>query len=140
MEDDDIQDFDLRWEQALFLTNDLPSDKDLEGLYVSKMQDSSQAHTIMTLFNQEILRGDGQKDYHRLRLSVKLIIEEAKRRKTTTTKSEITERGVVIQKKKDKILLPNGTQENTINGKQLGLALKENLAVFYVSLSRETEK
>ena len=52
MENDDIQDFDLRWEQAL-LTNDPPSDKVLEALYVSKLQDSSQAQTIMALYNQE---------------------------------------------------------------------------------------
>ena len=44
---DDIQDFDLRWEQALLLTSDPPSDKVLEGLYVSKLQDSAQAQTIM---------------------------------------------------------------------------------------------
>ena len=46
LEKDDIQDFDLRWEQALLLTSDLPSDKVFEGLYVSKLQDSSQAQTI----------------------------------------------------------------------------------------------
>ena len=27
LENDDIQDFDLRWEQALLLTSDPPSDK-----------------------------------------------------------------------------------------------------------------
>ena len=32
----DLQDFDLRWEQALLLTSDPPSDNVLEGLYVSK--------------------------------------------------------------------------------------------------------
>ena len=45
LEDDDIQDFDFRWEQALLLTSDPPSDKVLEGLYVSKLQDSSEAQT-----------------------------------------------------------------------------------------------
>ena len=56
--ENDIQDFDLRWEQALLLTGDPPSDKVLEGLYVS--------HTIMAQHNQEILRGGGQRDHHRL--------------------------------------------------------------------------
>ena len=50
LENDDIQDFDLRWEQALLLTSDPPSDKVLEVLYVSKLQDSSQAQTILALF------------------------------------------------------------------------------------------
>ena len=42
LENDDIQDFELRWEQALLLTSDPPSDKVLEGLYVSNLQDSFQ--------------------------------------------------------------------------------------------------
>ena len=55
-ETDDIQAFDLRWEQAWLLTNDHPSDMVLEGLYVFKLQDSFQIHTITALYNQEILR------------------------------------------------------------------------------------
>ena len=81
LENDDTQDFDLRWEQALLLISDPPSDKVLEGLYVSKLQDSSQAHTIMALLNQEILRGGGKRDYHRLRMCVKLHTEQAQRSK-----------------------------------------------------------
>ena len=46
LENDDIQDFDLRWQQALLLTSDPLSDKVLEGLYVNKLQDSSQALTV----------------------------------------------------------------------------------------------
>ena len=38
-----------------------------KGLYVFKFQDSSQAQSIMTLFNHEILRGGGKRNYHRLR-------------------------------------------------------------------------
>ena len=56
MADDDIQDFDLRWEQALLLTNDPPSDMVLEGLYVFKLSGSFQIHTIMALNDREILR------------------------------------------------------------------------------------
>ena len=62
LENDHVQDFDLRWEQALLLTSDPPSDKVLGGLYVSKWQDSSQAQTILALFNQEILRGGGKRE------------------------------------------------------------------------------
>ena len=80
LENDDIQDFDLRWEQALLLTSDPPSDKVLEGLYVSILQDSSQAPTIMPQYNQEILRGGGQRYYHRLRMCVKLHFEQAQKK------------------------------------------------------------
>ena len=91
-----FQDFDLRWKQALLLTSDPPSDKVL-GLYVSKLQDSSQAQTIMALKNQEILRGGGQRDYHRLRKSVKLHIEQARRSNNFRIQSEITERAAVTK-------------------------------------------
>ena len=70
LDNDDIQDFDLRWEQALLITSDSPPDKVLGGLYVSKLQDSSQAQTIMALYNQEIVRGGEKRDYHRLRMCV----------------------------------------------------------------------
>ena len=96
---DDIQDFDLRWEQALLLTSDPPSDIVLEGLYVSKLQESSQALTIMALYNQEILRGGGQRDCHKLRMCVKLHIEQTQKNKNFRIQNEITERGAVIKGK-----------------------------------------
>ena len=99
LENDDIQDFDLRWEQALLLTSVPPFDNVLEGLYVSKLQDSSQIQTIMALYNQEILRGGGKRDFHRLRLCVTLYIEQAQRSKNFRIQNEITERGAVTKGK-----------------------------------------
>ena len=51
LENDDIHDFDLRWQQALLLISDPPSDKVLEGLYASKLQDSPQAQNIEAQYN-----------------------------------------------------------------------------------------
>ena len=84
LENDDIQDFDSRWEQALLLTSDPSSDKVLEGLYVSKSQDSSQTQRIMSLYNQEIPRGGGKRDYQRLRMCVKLHVERFTERVAVT--------------------------------------------------------
>ena len=88
----------------MLLTSDPPSDKVLEGLCVSKLQDSSQAQTIMALCNKEILRGGGQRDYHRLRLCVKLHIEQAQKSKNSRIQSEITERVAVTKGKGQKFL------------------------------------
>ena len=88
LENDDIQDFDFYvWSKALLLTVDPPSDKVLEGLHVSKLQDSSQAQTIVALYNQEILRG-GKRDYHRPRMCMKLHIEQAQRSNNFRIQSE----------------------------------------------------
>ena len=100
LDKDDIQDFDLHWEQALLVTSDPPSDKVLEGLYVSKLQDSSQAQTIMALYNHEILREGGKRDHHRLGMCVKLHFEQAQRSKNFRIQSELTERVAVTEGKR----------------------------------------
>ena len=83
----------------MLLTSDPPSDKVLEALYVSKLQDSSQAQKILALYNQEILRGGGQRDYRRLRMCVKLLIEQAQRSENFGIQSEIAERAAVTEGK-----------------------------------------
>ena len=50
LENDDIQDFDLRWEEASLYTSDRPSDKNVEGLYLSKLQVFSRLQTIMAVY------------------------------------------------------------------------------------------
>ena len=47
LQNDDVQDFDVRWGQALLSANDMPSDVNLEGLYKSKLQDSVQLQTVL---------------------------------------------------------------------------------------------
>ena len=73
---DDIHDFDLRWKQAVLSTNDPPADNILEGLYKSKLQDSSQLQTVLSLYNPETIRSGREPDYHRLRMCVKLHIDQ----------------------------------------------------------------
>ena len=137
LENDDVQDFDFRWEEALLLTSDLPSDKVLGGLFVSKLQDSSQAQTTMALHNQEILRGGGKRDYHRLRMCVTLHVEQAQKRNQD---SEQDFRACCRNKERDKILSPSGRQESAFSGRQMGLVHKETLVVFYIRVPRETER
>ena len=44
----------------------------LEGLYMSKLQDSVQLQTVLALYDQETVRNNGQTRYWRLRTSVRL--------------------------------------------------------------------
>ena len=111
LENDDIQDFDLRWEQTLLFTNDPPSHNVLEGLYVSKLQDSSQINTIMALYNPKILRRGGKRGYHRLRMCVKLYIEQAQRSKNFRIHNETTERGAPTEGKGQNSFTMRKTEE-----------------------------
>ena len=45
LQNDDVQDFDVRWDHALFTVIEMRSDAILEGLYKSKLQDSVQLQT-----------------------------------------------------------------------------------------------
>ena len=74
LQNDDVQDFDVRWDQALFSASDMPSDVIPEGLYISKLQDSVQLQTILTLYDQETVRNNGQTSYLRLKTSAKYIL------------------------------------------------------------------
>ena len=42
LQNDDVQDFDVRWDQALLSASETPTEMLLEGLYKSKLQDSVQ--------------------------------------------------------------------------------------------------
>ena len=44
---DDVQDFDVRWDQALLSASETPIEMVLEGLYKSKLQDSGQLQTVI---------------------------------------------------------------------------------------------
>ena len=75
LQNDDVQDFDVRWDQALLPASDMPSDI-LEGLYKSKLQDSVQLQTVLALYDQETVRNNGQTIYLQLKTSVKLRIDQ----------------------------------------------------------------
>ena len=53
LQNDDVQDFDVRWDHALLSVSEMPSDMILKGLYKSKLQDSAQLQTVLALYDQE---------------------------------------------------------------------------------------
>ena len=46
LQNDDVQDFDARWDPAPLPANEIPMDTILEGVYKSKLQDSVQLQTV----------------------------------------------------------------------------------------------
>ena len=60
-QNDDVQDIDIRWDQALFSASDVPSDVVLEGLCkTQKKQATEHLQTVMALYDQETVRNNGQ--------------------------------------------------------------------------------
>ena len=57
LQNDDVQDFAVRWDHALLSVSEMPSDPILEGLYKSKLQNSGRLR--MALYDQGVARNDG---------------------------------------------------------------------------------
>ena len=71
VQNDDVQDFDVRWDQALLSTSETPTEMVLEGIYKSKLQDSVQLQTVLALYDHETVRNSGQPSYSNLKFSCK---------------------------------------------------------------------
>ena len=61
VQNDDVQDFDTRLDQALLTVSEMPSGMILEGLYKSKMENSVQLQTVLALYDQETARTKGSR-------------------------------------------------------------------------------
>ena len=51
---DDIQEFDSKWEGILLSMTKIPSDDILEGLYKRRIRESEKLNTVLELYNLEI--------------------------------------------------------------------------------------
>ena len=97
---DDVQDFDVRWDQALLSANETLTDAVLEGLYKAKLQDSVQHQTVWALYGQETVRNNGQTSYSIFKTSVKLYIHQKIRTRNFRVGNEVIDRGAVIWSRK----------------------------------------
>ena len=70
LQNDDVQDFDTRWDQAPLAASETSTEMVLEDLYKSKLQDSVELQTVLALHEQENIRNNEQPSYSRLKTSV----------------------------------------------------------------------
>ena len=101
-QNDNVQDFGVRWDQALLSASEMPLDVILEGLHKSKLQDTVQLQTVLALYDQEPVRNNGQPSYPRLKTSVKLHIDKMMRTRSFRFRNEVVERGSVTKSQKGK--------------------------------------
>ena len=102
MQNDDVQDFDVRWDQALVSASEIPTDVILEGLCKFKLQDSVQLQILLALYDQETVRNKGQTSHSRLKTSERPHIDQMMRTRNFRVRSEVVERGAVTKSHKGK--------------------------------------
>ena len=104
LQNDDVQDFDVRWDHALLSVSEMPLDVMLEGLYKSKLQDSVQLQTVLALLRpRNCSKTMGKTSYLRLKTSVKIYIDLMMRTRNFRVRNDVVERGSVTKSQKGKI-------------------------------------
>ena len=81
LRNDDIQEFDSKWDEILLSMTKIPSDDILEGLYKLRIRESEKLKTVLELYDLEIHQKKAGPDYHRLKIMVKGSIEQNVRMK-----------------------------------------------------------
>ena len=68
LRNDDIQEFDSKWDGILLSMTKIPPDEILEGLYKLRIRESEKLKTVLELYDLETHQKKLGPDYHRLKL------------------------------------------------------------------------
>ena len=71
LRNDDIQEFDSKWDGILLSMTKIPPGDILEGLYKFRIRESEKLKTVLELYDLEIHQKKLGPDYHRLKTMVK---------------------------------------------------------------------
>ena len=76
LRNDDIQEFDSKWDGILLSMTKIPPDDILEGLYKLRIRESEKLKTVLDLYNMEIHQKKARPDNHSLKTMVKRSVEQ----------------------------------------------------------------
>ena len=97
LRNDDIQDFDSKWDGILLSMTKIPHDDILEGLYKLRIRESGKLMTVLELYDLEIHQKKAGPDYHRLKTMVKRSIEQNLRTKNFEARNGNYETNAVVK-------------------------------------------
>ena len=125
LQNDDVQNVDTRWDQALLAASEMPAGVVLDCLHKSKLQDSVELQTVLVLYEQENIRNNEQPSHSRLKTTVRRHIDQTMRTRNFRARNEVVERGAVIKSQKGRKANVERNVGKTISGKQLDSVRKE---------------
>ena len=70
LRNDDVQDFETRWDEILLSMTKIPPDDILESLYILRILDSEQLETVLELYHMEIHQKITIPNYQKLKTMV----------------------------------------------------------------------
>ena len=97
LRNDDIQEFDSKWDGILLFMTKIPPDDILEGLYKIRIRESEKLKTVLELYDLEIHQKKLGPDFHRLKTMVKRSIEQEIRNKNFGSRNGTYEKNAVVK-------------------------------------------
>ena len=97
LRNDDIQEFDSKWDGILLSMTKVLSDDISEGLYKLRIRESEKLKTVLELYDLETHQKKLEPDYHRLKTMVKSSIEQEIRNKNFGSRNGNYERNAVVK-------------------------------------------
>ena len=97
LRNDDIQEFDSKWDGTLLSMTKIPHDDILEGLYKLRIRESQKLKTVLELYDLETHQKKLGPDYHRLKTMVKRSIEQDIRNKSFGARNGNYEKNAVVK-------------------------------------------
>ena len=89
---DDIQEFDTKWDEILLSMTKIPSDDILEGLFKIRIRESEKLKTVLELYKMEIHQKKAGPDHHRLKTMVKWSMEQNLRMKIFEARNKLRDK------------------------------------------------
>ena len=97
LRNDDIQEFDSKWDGLLLSMTKIPPDDILEGLCKFRIRESEKLRTVLELYDLEIHQKKWGLDYHRLQTMVKRSIEQEIRNMNFGARNRNYEKNAVVK-------------------------------------------
>ena len=97
LRNDDIQEFDSKWDGILLSMTKIPHDDILEGLYKLRIRESDKLKTVLELYDLETHQKKLGPDYRRWKTMVKRSIEQEIRNKTFGARNGNFEKNAVVK-------------------------------------------
>ena len=76
LRNDDVQEFETRWDEILLAVTKIPPDDILESLYTLRIRESDQLQSVFELYDMEIHQKISRPDYQMLKTLVKKSIDQ----------------------------------------------------------------
>ena len=98
--DDNIQEFDTRWDEVLLSVSTIPTDDISESLYTLRIRESAQLKTFLELYDMEIHQKISVPNDQKLKIMVKRSIDQKLRLRNFDARHGRIKTGAVVKNRK----------------------------------------